>query len=132
MKKKLILFEFLSVVTMLLPLTIFFIKNVKRYLNNFSPLGLSLAGIMCVIFAIVMVKDRFNIDNKVCKFLLIFIFCYMFEPLLKDLKMISLMAFLGVLANSLFFEYRIKNLRTLISTKNNIDILRKSGEDGNK
>ena len=71
-----------------------------------------------------LVKDKINLgDQKIFKFLIIFIFCYIFEPFLVDLKIISFMAFLGVLINGLIFEWRIKKIKKEIELNNTAQII---------
>ena len=124
LRRKLILYEILSTLTLVLPLLILFVKNKDHYLKNVTPLGLSLTGIICVIFAIILVKDKINLgDQKILKFLIIFIFCYIFEPFLVDLKIISFMAFLGVLINGLIFEWRIEKIKKEIEVNNTAQII---------
>ena len=112
---KLLFYEVLSALVMVLPLIILFIINKDHYLKSVTPLGLSLSGILLLIFAFIMVKDKFNLSsNKTYKFFIFFLFCYVFEPFLIDLKMISFMAFLGMGLSQILFDGKIKQLKNTL------------------
>lgn len=113
--KKIILLEILSTIVTVLPLLILFMINYQDYTKKVSPFGLSLTGIVYVIFVYLTVKNKLKLENqKTLKFLIFFIFCYVFEPFLADLKIISFMAFVGVLVNNIFFENKIKRLKRML------------------
>ncbi|MBQ7308321.1 MAG: hypothetical protein IJW82_07340 [Clostridia bacterium] len=132
LKKKLIICEILSTITLVLPLMILFVVNKDHYLKNVTPIGLSFTGIICIIIALIMVKDKFNLgDQKILKFLILFIFCYIFEPFLIDLKIISFMAFLGVLINGIIFEWQIKALKKQIELENSAKTISKAIKENN-
>lgn len=123
-KKKLIILELLSLISLVTPLFILFLINKEHYLKSVTPLGLSLTGIICIIFALIMVKDKMKLgDQKILKFFIFFVFCYIFEPFLQDLKSISFMAFLGILINGLIFEHKINLLKKQIELEYTATIL---------
>lgn len=132
-KRKLIIVEILSVITLVLPMLILFYINRERYLKVVNPVGLTLSAIACIIFSILMVKDKLRVsERKTIKFLIFFLFCYIFEPFLADLKIISFVAFVGVFVNGLIFEPIIKKLKNEIMVLNNAQILSKEGENINE
>ena len=124
LKNKIIIYEILSTLTLLLPMAILFIIKRKDYFKNISPFTLTLAGITCIIFAIMLVKEKVEKSGKkVVNSLIICIFTYIFEPFLSELKIISFVAFIGIVLNYLLFENKIKKLKKQMEIEYTADII---------
>ena len=131
-RKKLILYEILSVITLVLPLLILLYIKRDEYLKVVTPLTMSLSGIICIVFAFLMVKDKLQFgEQRILKFLIFFIFCYVFEPFLADLKIISFVAFIGVTVNYILFENKIKQLKKLLDIELTATIIAQKTREGN-
>lgn len=115
-RKKLILLQVLSFLISIAPLIITISFNWNRYTETTGEtVRLCIGGILALIFIFLISIGKLPTPHKkIVWFGIVFIMAYLLQGILKDLVLLSFMAFLGCMLDLIIFHYPIKKLKEKI------------------
>lgn len=96
----------------LLPLLILFIVNWDKYTTSPSDtIKLCIGGIMCLIFAFLILADKLKMPNRIVLCGVLFIIVYLLKAVLEDLLLICAICFISSAVDWLIFQQLIKKTK---------------------
>ncbi|MBO5981359.1 MAG: hypothetical protein J6Q24_02815 [Clostridia bacterium] len=111
-RRRLVLLYITSFIASLLPLLITFIAKREVYFKNISEsVKLAIGGIIAVVLLFIKVVGKLKLPGRISFFAILFIMSYLLESVLNDLALLSGMALLGEVADTLLFSAAIKSTK---------------------
>lgn len=105
LKRRLALLYIGSFIASIGPLAAFVGTNIERYIGGpRDAVKLSLGGILIVILLLVKVIGKLKMPRGVVGSAVVLVLAFLLEAIAKDIKMLSLMWFIGAFADLCFFD----------------------------
>lgn len=115
LKTKLLLLQIASFLVSIAPIVVAFGVNWNRYTSTpSSTVKLCIGGAIALVFAFLITIGKLRIPKRIVLFGIVFFLSYLLEEVVKDIVLLSGMAFLGSLIDTVFFSRAIKKTQEAI------------------
>lgn len=115
LKTKLLLLQIASFLVSIAPIVVAFGVNWNRYTSTpSSTVKLCIGGAIALAFAFLITIGKLRIPKRIVLFGIVFFLSYLLEEVVKDIVLLSGMAFLGSLIDTVFFSRAIKKTQEAI------------------
>ncbi len=115
LKTKLLLLQIASFLVSIAPIVVAFGVNWNRYTSTpSSTVKLCVGGVIALVFAFLITIGKLRFPKRIVLFGTVFFLSYLLEEVVKDIVLLSGMAFLGALIDTIFFSRAIKKTQEAI------------------
>lgn len=122
-RRRLLLLYLFSFLASIGPLVACFVANWERYTKTpGSTVKLCAGGVIVSVFIALKVIGKLRMPRRIVVFGLVFVLSYLLKALLNDLILISGMAFLGEVVDTLIFRRAIVKTREQITISKTADV----------